>query len=132
MDENSPGPTPEPASQTPSQAPLKGAARIEAYLKTLPDAPGVYRMLDAKGDVLYVGKAKSLKKRVASYAKSGGLTERIARMVADTSEMLFVTTASEIEALLLESNLIKRLKPRFNVSYRDDKSFPNILLRRDH
>src|SRR5260221_5754661 len=112
--------------------PLKGVPRIAAYLKTLRDAPGVYRMLDAKGDVLYVGKAKSLKKRVASYAKSGGLTERIARMVADTSEMLFVTTASEIEALLLESNLIKRLKPRYNVSYRDDKSFPNILLREDH
>jgi excinuclease ABC subunit C len=115
-----------------TEAPLKGVERIAAYLKTLPDAPGVYRMLDAKGDVLYVGKAKSLKKRVASYAKSGGLTDRIARVVADTAEMLFVTTASEIEALLLESNLIKRLKPRYNVSYRDDKSFPNILLREDH
>src|SRR5215469_16592721 len=113
-------------------ATLKGVPRIAAYLKTLPDAPGVYRMLDTQGNVLYVGKAKSLKKRVASYAKTGGLTERIARMVADTSEMLFVTTASEIEALLLESNLIKRLKPRYNVSYRDDKSFPNILLREDH
>ncbi len=111
---------------------MKGVARIAAYLKTLPDAPGVYRMIDANGDVLYVGKAKSLKKRVASYTKTGGLTERIARMVADTTEMLFVTTASEIEALLLESNLIKRLKPRYNVSYRDDKSFPNILLRQDH
>ena len=115
-----------------TETPLKGVARIAAYVRTLPDAPGVYRMLDAKGGVLYVGKAKSLKKRVASYAKSGGLTDRIARMVAETSEMLFVTTASEIEALLLESNLIKRLKPRFNVSYRDDKSFPNILLRQDH
>ncbi|HEV2562603.1 MAG TPA: excinuclease ABC subunit UvrC [Rhizomicrobium sp.] len=112
--------------------PLRGIARIAAYLKTLPDAPGVYRMLDAKGDVLYVGKAKSLKKRVGSYAKSGGHTERIARMIAETSEMLFLTTASETEALLLESNLIKRLKPRYNVSYRDDKSFPNILLREDH
>jgi excinuclease ABC subunit C len=113
-------------------APLKGAARIQAYLKTLPDAPGVYRMLDAKGDVLYVGKAKSLKKRVSSYAKTGGHNERISRMIADTADMLFVTTASETEALLLESNLIKRLKPRYNVSYRDDKSFPNILLREDH
>ena len=113
-------------------APLKGVARIQAYLKTLPDAPGVYRMIDAKGDVLYVGKAKSLKKRVASYAKTGGHNERISRMIADTAEMLFVTTASETEALLLESNLIKRLKPRYNVSYRDDKSFPNILLREDH
>jgi excinuclease ABC subunit C len=111
---------------------LRGPARIQAYLKTLPDAPGVYRMLDAKGDVLYVGKAKSLKKRVASYVKTGGHNERIARMVADTAEMLFVTTASETEALLLESNLIKRLKPRYNVSFRDDKSFPNILLREDH
>jgi len=114
------------------ETPLKGPERIQAYVKTLPDSPGVYRMLDAKGDVLYVGKAKSLKKRVASYIKTGGLTDRIARVVADTAEMLFVTTASETEALLLESNLIKRLKPRYNVSYRDDKSFPNILLREDH
>ena len=112
--------------------PLKGPERIHAYLKTLPDSPGVYRMLDAKGNVLYVGKAKSLKKRVSSYVKTGGLTDRIARVVAETAEMLFVTTASETEALLLESNLIKRLKPRYNVSYRDDKSFPNILLREDH
>jgi excinuclease ABC subunit C len=110
----------------------RGPARIAAYVKTLPDAPGVYRMLDAEGNVLYVGKAKSLKKRVGSYAKSGGHTERIARMIAEAAEMLFVTTASEVEALLLESNLIKRLKPRYNVSYRDDKSFPNILLRQDH
>jgi excinuclease ABC subunit C len=111
---------------------LTGPARIQAYLKTLPDAPGVYRMLDAKGNVLYVGKAKSLKKRVASYVKTGGHIDRIARMIGDTAEMLFVTTASETEALLLESNLIKRLKPRYNVSFRDDKSFPNILLREDH
>jgi excinuclease ABC subunit C len=111
--------------------PLMGPARIQSYLKMLPDAPGVYRMLDAKGSVLYVGKAKSLKKRVASYVKTGHI-DRIARMIADTAEMLFVTTASEIEALLLESNLIKRLKPRYNVSFRDDKSFPNILLRGDH
>ncbi len=116
----------------PDTAPLKGPARIQAYLKTLPDAPGVYRMLDAKGDVLYVGKAKSLKKRVSSYAKSGGHNDRITRMIAETAEMLFVTTASETEALLLELNLIKKLKPRFNVSFRDDKSFPNILLRQDH
>src|SRR5882672_7939600 len=132
MDENSPGPTPEPASQTPSQAPLKGAARIEAYLKTLPDGPGVYRMLNAKGEVLYVGKASSLKKRVAAYAKPTNHSYRIARMISETADMIFITTASETEALLLESNLIKRLKPRYNVSYRDDKSFPNILLRQDH
>src|SRR5208282_1244454 len=110
----------------------RGAEAIAAALKTMPETPGVYRMLDAKGDVLYVGKAKSLKKRVASYAKTGGHSERIARMIADTAEMLFLTTASETEALLLESNLIKRLKPRYNVSFRDDKSFPNILLREDH
>src|SRR3954462_195441 len=112
--------------------PLKGADRIAAYLKTLPDAPGVYRMLNAAGDVLYVGKAKSLKKRVSSYARGGVHADRLTRMVAETAEMIFVTTASETEALLLESNLIKQLKPRFNVSYRDDKSFPNILLREDH
>jgi len=115
-----------------SDRPLKGADRINAYLKTLPDAPGVYRMLNAAGDVLYVGKAKSLKKRVSSYAKGAVHNERISRMIAETAEMLFVTTASESEALLLESNLIKQLKPRYNVSYRDDKSFPNILLRQDH
>jgi excinuclease ABC subunit C len=114
------------------QSLLTGAARIQAYLKTLPEAPGVYRMLNAKGDVLYVGKAASLKKRVASYAKPTGHPYRIARMIAETTEMLFVTTASETEALLLEANLIKRLKPRYIVLFRDDKSFPYILLRGDH
>jgi excinuclease ABC subunit C len=114
------------------EAPLKGAERIAAYLKTLPDAPGVYRMLNAAGEVLYVGKAKSLKKRVTSYATGRVHSDRLTRMVAETAEMLFITTESETEALLLESNLIKRLKPRYNVSYRDDKSFPNILLREDH
>jgi excinuclease ABC subunit C len=112
--------------------PLKGAPLIASYLKTLPDQPGVYRMLNAAGDVLYVGKAKSLKKRVSAYARGGAHTDRLTRMVAETAEMLFVTTASETDALLLESNLIKQLKPRYNVSYRDDKSFPNILLREDH
>src|ERR1700710_39241 len=115
-----------------SEAPLKGADRIAAYLKTLPDAPGVYRMLNAAGDVLYVGKAKSLKKRVSSYARGGVHSERLTRMIAETAEMLFLTTESETEALLLESNLINRLKTRYNVSYRDDKSFPNLLLREDH
>ena len=91
-----------------SDRPLKGADRINAYLKTLPDAPGVYRMLNAAGDVLYVGKAKSLKKRVSSYARGAVHNERISRMIAETAEMLFVTTASESEALLLESNLIKQ------------------------
>jgi len=115
-----------------TEVPLKGAERIAAYLKTLPDAPGVYRMLNAAGEALYVGKAKSLKKRVSAYAQGRVHSERLTRMVAETAEMVFVTTASETEALLLESNLIKRLKPRYNVSYRDDKSFPNILLREDH
>src|ERR1700743_1460090 len=114
------------------ETPLKGADRIAAYLKTLPDAPGVYRMMNAAGDVLYVGRAKSLKKRVSSYARGAVHSDRLPRMIAETSEMIFVTTASETEALLLESNLIKQLKPRYNVSYRDDKSFPNILLREDH
>src|SRR5882672_4097136 len=111
---------------------LKGADRIAAYVKTLPDAPGVYRMLNAKNEVLYVGKAASLKKRVASYAKPSNQSYRIMRMISETTEMIFISTASETEALLLEANLIKRLKPRYNVSYRDDKSFPNILLRTDH
>src|SRR5215469_800506 len=115
-----------------SDRPLKGADLIASYLKTLPDAPGVYRMLNAAGEVLYVGKAKSLKKRVTSYARGAVHSDRLTRMIAETTEMIFVTTASEIEALLLETNLIKRLKPRYNVSYRDDKSFPNILLRQDH
>src|SRR6476646_8883869 len=114
------------------EAPLTGANRINAYLKTSPDAPGVYRMLNAAGDVLYVGKAKSLKKRGSAYARGGVHSERLTRIVPERAEMLFVTTASETDALLLESNLIKRLKPRYNVSYRDDKSFPNILLREDH
>src|SRR5687768_12633332 len=100
-------------------APLKGAARISAYLKALADTPGVYRMINVKGEVLYVGKAKSLKRRVSSYAKPQGHSYRIARMIAETTEMIFITCASETEALLLEANLIKRLKPRYNVLFRD-------------
>jgi len=105
---------------------LKGAERIAAYLKTLPDAPGVYRMLNVKGEALYVGKAASLKKRVASYTKPGAQSYRIAHMISETAEMIFLSTASEVEALLLEANLIKRLKPRYNVSYRDEKAFPTF------
>ena len=129
MEENHQSDAPEAAD---SVASLKGAERIAAYLKTLPDAPGVYRMLNGKGEALYVGKAASLKKRVASYAKASAQSYRIQHMISETAEMIFVSTASEVEALLLEANLIKRLKPRYNVSYRDDKSFPNILLRTDH
>jgi len=129
MDENA---DPESPLAEGAAAPLRRAARIEAYLKTLPDAPGVYRMLNGKGEVLYVGKASSLKKRVSAYAKPLGHPYRIQRMISETAEMIFISTASETEALLLEANLIKRLKPRYNVLLRDDKSFPNILLRTDH
>lgn len=109
-----------------------GAPVIGRYAKTAPPGPGVYRMIDADGEVLYVGKARHLKKRVQSYARSGAHNNRIVRMIADTASMEFLTTATEIEALLLEANLIKRLKPRFNVVLRDDKSFPFILIARDH
>ena len=109
-----------------------GAAVIHAVWKTLPNGPGVYRMIDSAGDVLYVGKARSLKKRVASYARGVGHSNRIARMIAETTAMEFLTTETETEALLLEANLIKQLKPRFNVLLRDDKSFPYILITGDH
>ena len=110
----------------------QGATVIARHAKTAPAGPGVYRMIDAQGEVLYVGKARHLKKRVQSYARAGSHNNRIARMIADTASMEFVTTATEIEALLLEANLIKRLKPRYNVVLRDDKSFPFILISRDH
>src|SRR5688572_7631616 len=113
-------------------APPRGPDVINAYLKTLPASPGVYRMIDVQGDVIYVGKARSLKKRVQSYCRLGGHTNRIARMIAATASMEFVTTRTESEALLLEANLIKRFRPRFNVLLRDDKSFPYILMARDH
>ncbi len=109
-----------------------GHAVIADYLRRLDNSPGVYRMLDAQGRVLYVGKARALKKRVASYAKPTGHTPRIARMISQTASMMFLTTRTETEALLLEQNLIKQLKPHFNVLLRDDKSFPNILLTKDH
>ncbi len=111
---------------------LRGVAVIEAALETMPLSPGVYRMLDAKGDALYVGKARSLKKRVASYTQLGRLSERLLRMVSDTVSMEIVTTHTEAEALLLEANLIKRLKPRFNIVLRDDKSYPWLMLTEDH
>jgi excinuclease ABC subunit C len=109
-----------------------GPAVIAKYLKTLPGSPGVYRMIDAGGNVIYVGKARSLRTRVTSYARGGQHTNRIARMIAATTAMEFVTVRTEAEALLLEANLIKRFRPRFNVLLRDDKSFPYILIARDH
>ncbi|ESY91728.1 excinuclease ABC subunit UvrC [Mesorhizobium sp. LNHC229A00] len=111
---------------------MVGAEVIQTLVKRLPNAPGVYRMMNAAGDVLYVGKARSLKKRVTNYAQGRFHTSRIGRMVRETSTMEFVVTRTEIEALLLEANLIKRLRPRFNVLMRDDKSFPYILLTGDH
>src|SRR5690348_12942610 len=109
-----------------------GRAAIARYAKLAPSAPGVYRMFDAKGDVLYVGKAKNIRKRVTNYARPTAYDARIARMIAATVTMEFVTTKTETEALLLEANLIKRLRPRFNVLLRDDKSFPYILITADH
>jgi excinuclease ABC subunit C len=109
-----------------------GRDAILHYLKVAPSRPGVYRMLDARGDVLYVGKAKNIRKRVAAYARPTGLDTRIERMVAATRRLEFVVTRTETEALLLEANLIKRLRPRFNVTLRDDKSFPYILITSDH
>ncbi|GJD56430.1 excinuclease ABC subunit UvrC [Methylobacterium dankookense] len=108
-----------------------GTEVIRRFWSTLPLSPGVYRMFDAKGDVLYVGKAKNLKARVGSYARGQAHSNRIARMISQTAAMEFVTTATETEALLLEANLIKQLKPRFNVLMRDDKSFPYILVTED-
>ena len=116
----------------PSQTPLKGMDLIKDESLRLPDSPGVYRMMGEAGEVLYVGKAKSLKKRVTQYAQGRFHTQRIAHMVHLTRSMEFVTTKTETEALLLEINFIKSLKPRFNVLLRDDKTFPEILIRRDH
>lgn len=109
-----------------------GPTVIAAYLRSLTNAPGVYRMLDTTGEVIYVGKARALKNRVSNYARLGGHTNRIARMISATASMEFVTVRTEAEALLLEANLIKRFKPRFNVLMRDDKSFPYIRISRDH
>ncbi|MFM9941896.1 MAG: excinuclease ABC subunit UvrC [Hyphomicrobiaceae bacterium] len=120
---------PEAGTEAPRQT---GPEVIAGYLRTLPGSPGVYRMLDLEGTVIYVGKARSLKARVSNYARLGGHTNRIARMISITASMEFVTVRTEAEALLLEANLIKRFRPRFNVLLRDDKSFPYILIRRDH
>src|SRR5712675_1933361 len=109
-----------------------GRAAIARYARHAPTSPGVYRMIGAAGEVLYVGKAKSLKRRVVAYARETGHDSRITRMIAATTALEFVSTATETEALLLEANLIKRLRPRFNVLLRDDKSFPYILITADH
>jgi excinuclease ABC subunit C len=109
-----------------------GRAAIARYAKHAPKSPGVYRMIDANGDVLYVGKAKNIRKRIVAYARPVAYDSRIERMVAATTALEFVSTATETEALLLEANLIKRLRPRFNVLLRDDKSFPYILITNDH
>ena len=109
-----------------------GVQVIGHFARTLPNGPGVYRMFDAAGDVLYVGKAKSLKKRVTQYAQGRAHTNAVSRMISETAAMEFVTTTTETEALLLESNLIKQLRPRYNVLLRDDKSFPYILVSGDH
>lgn len=105
---------------------------IQSYLKSLDSSPGVYRMLDVESRVLYVGKARNLRARVSNYARPTGHSARIARMISNTASMMFLTTRTETEALLLEQNLIKQLKPKFNVLLRDDKSFPNILVTQDH
>jgi excinuclease ABC subunit C len=125
-------PSSETAAANAARPAKTGPDVIAGYLKTLPQTPGVYRMLDAAGDVIYVGKARSLKARVSNYVRLGGHTNRIARMIQATASMEFVTVNTEAEALLLEANLIKRFKPRFNVLMRDDKSFPYILIARDH
>ena len=124
-----------PPDDTPGDvcaAPLTGAALIKDEVRRLPDAPGVYRMFGEDGEALYVGKARSLKKRVIQYAQGRFHTQRIALMVDLTRSMEFTTTRTETDALLLEINLIKSLKPRFNVLLRDDKSFPEIVIRREH
>ena len=121
----------DPAPADPPARP-KGAALIHSLLPTLPQGPGVYRMLDVKGEVLYVGKARVLRKRVVAYTRPDAMGLRLQRMVALTRGLEIVTTSSEVEALLLEANLIKRFRPPFNIVLRDDKSFPYIYVGRDH
>ncbi|THD75994.1 excinuclease ABC subunit UvrC [Thalassobius vesicularis] len=123
--------TPE-APSSPAEPALTGHALIQSYLRVLDASPGVYRMLDAQARVLYVGKARNLKARVSNYARPSGHSGRIERMIRETASMMFLTTKTETEALLLEQNLIKQLKPRYNVLLRDDKSFPNILVTTGH
>jgi len=125
---------PEAEAEAVGQAtpPAKGVGVIEAALATMPLSPGVYRMLDAQGEALYVGKARNLRKRVTNYTQPARLEERLRRMISETVAMEIVTTHTEAEALLLEANLIKRLKPRFNIVLRDDKSYPWLMVTEDH
>ena len=140
MSETDPLPDVPLASDPPSEAAAVlaaapapgGAAAIEAALETMPSSPGVYRMLDVKGEALYVGKARNLKKRVTAYIQPARLPERLRRMVSLTASMEVITTHTEAEALLLEANLIKRLKPHYNIVLRDDKSYPWLMLTEDH
>ncbi len=125
-------PQADPETEMTDTPPPAGHEVIRAFVRTLPSAPGVYRMLDAEGEVMYVGKARNLKARVTNYTRPDGLEVRLQRMIAATVSMEFVRTETESEALLLEANMIKRLKPRFNVLLRDDKSFPYILIATDH
>src|SRR6478609_10393485 len=122
----------DPVEEVPEGTLAVGRAAIEQAVRLAPTSPGVYRMLNAAHDVLYVGRAKNVKKRLSSYARPTGQVMRIARMIAATSVVEIISTATETEALLLEANLIKQLRPRFNVQLRDDKSFPYILITGDH
>jgi len=132
-DEEQALPEPEQDFDLAATGPLAvGRAVIASHAKLAPSSPGVYRMIDAKGDVLYVGKAKNIRKRIIAYGRPTGYDPRIERMIAASAALEFVSTATETEALLLEANLIKRLRPRFNVLLRDDKSFPHILITADH
>src|SRR4051794_28607025 len=137
-DSTAPEPLDPEAAETASEAGqghggiAHGVAVLRAALRNVPSTPGVYRMLDRKGDALYVGKARNLKNRVQNYTHPAGLSNRIRRMVAETASFEVVETATEAEALLLECNLIKRLMPRYNVLLRDDKSFPFIRLTAGH
>jgi len=124
--------TPGPEHTDTLPEPPTGHDVIQGYLRTLDSSPGVYRMLDSQSRVLYVGKARNLRARVSNYARPSGHSGRIATMISQTASMMFLTTSTETEALLLEQNLIKQLKPRYNVLLRDDKSFPNILVTGDH
>lgn len=117
--------------QTPESV-KRGVEVVKKFWKHAPQGPGVYRMIAESGEVLYVGKAKNVRKRVASYTRLAGHVNRIARMISSTASMMFISVETETDALLLEANLIKQLKPRFNVLMRDDKSFPYILIARDH